>query len=302
MASAIVPYASYLARPGLRLAANPGAYVKYAPYVKAAARTIWRAYKMYRSRRVKRARAPMQMSAYGVRKRPLKRRRKNMPKMGRKYVGEPIGSSTAKSNFSRWVDTSLFGTRALNFHVINTTSAGTAINQRERTMINWRGTRICMFFRNTGNTNPINLNIAILCPKSTGAGNVPVATEFFRGDTSSRALDFGVTLSANEFRCRPINSDEYNILRHKRYTLAQSIPSGSGWNNGTLKNFVQIKWFIKAKRQIRYSASDGNTPTEGACYLVYWADFVGSPSGTAQTPNQISTNIDTTVYFRDPRN
>jgi len=148
------------------------AYVKYAPYVKAAARTIWRAYRMYRSRRVKRARAPMQMSAYGTRKRPLKRRRKNMPKMGRKYVGEPIGSSTAKSNFSRWVDTSTFGTRTLNFHVINTTSQGTGINQRERTMINWRGTRICMFFRNTGNTNPVNLNIAVLAPKSTGAGNV----------------------------------------------------------------------------------------------------------------------------------
>jgi len=153
---------------------------------------------------------------------------------------------------------STFGTRTLNFHVINTTSQGTAINQRERTMINWRGTRICMFFRNTGNTNPVNLNIAVLAPKSTGAGNVPVATEFFRGDVGTRAIDFGVTLSANEFRCRPINSDEYNILRHKRYTLAQT--AHLKWmEQRTLKNFLQIKWFIKAKRQIRYSASDGNT-------------------------------------------
>jgi len=146
-------------------------------------------------------------------------------------------------------------------------------------MINWRGTRICMFFRNTGNTNPVNLNIAVLAPKSTGAGNVPVATEFFRGDVGTRAIDFGVTLSANEFRCRPINSDEYNILRHKRYTLAQTAPSASGWNNGTLKNFLQIKWFIKAKRQIRYSASDGNTPTEDRVSLytgvTLWAPQVG---------------------------
>jgi len=218
----------------------------------------------------------------------------------RKRVGERIGTGPAKRHETNVDDT--LTTRELRSDPLLNIPAGTALNQRQRDIVNFRGIKVCMSLvlnsgLNTGNGEHVYVNVAVISPKAdnlTGDDAVPTA-EFFRGNADDRAQDFDSTqLSSLEFRCLPINTDKYNVHKHIRFMLGP-YASTEGKNTKTLE------FYVKVNRQIRYEATNAN-PEGKAMYLCYWACFQDDAAGTGQATGQINHQLRLVRYFREPKN
>lgn len=214
----------------------------------------------------------------------------------RRRVGEPVGKSTAKkvsSNFEYDLSTrTLYDEPLLNL------SKGTNIDDRLRDAVNFRGIKICMSLVNkTSTTNGQHLyfNYAIVSPKADGDKAIVTTTEFFRGAGTARGADFTTTLNALEFRCLPINTDKWNVHKHRRLSLAP-YSSNEGRNTRTME------WYHKIGRQIRYDDAGAQTPIGKQLFLVYWCDYQDNNSGTVVQTNVADLQMRFVKYFREPRN
>lgn len=142
------------------------------------------------------------------------------------------------------------------------------------------------------------LNVAVIIPKNT---TVPSETNFFRSTDAERGRDFDrAAMNALDFHCFNINTDNYHILRHKRYQISKSGATNTAHAEHLGKNYITIDWWIKLQRQIRW---DGATtgPINDHAYLAWWCDEMGLSLGAAANATALGTQFRTICYFREPR-
>lgn len=218
------------------------------------------------------------------------KRRRRMQK-----VGEDIGSSNTKRCTTNIVEVRNFNSRFLNKYLINVIPKTTTneIDKRQRDVVNLRGIKLQMEWRNNSN-EPLQCHWCILCPKyRQGIEN----SEFFRGHDNVRAVDFANTQSSTQFWTRPINTDDYTIIAHKRFTLAPK-DGGVAYNAEGPKNFRTVNRYIKIQRQCRY---DGDELVNGRLWLCYWADKFMTPAGTAGATSAYGASHRILTYFKEPK-
>jgi len=213
-------------------------------------------------------------------------------------VGERIGTSNCKVN----TDTGSAQRETRTLHIINCTdmahTSANEINARNRNLVNVRGIKICAEVNNQLN-EPLYLNMALLSVKN---GNVVSNVDFFRSPDASqtRSRNFANTLTSMDFHCLPLNSDQFTILKHKRYRL-----NGKETNNDYVANngntFMNIDWYKPIKRQIRFD-ENAQTLAETPIYLVYWCDRFGALTGTVSQANAMRFTWRVLTYFKEPKN
>lgn len=237
-----------------------------------------------------------------------KRKRRKFYRVSRRYakkrrmmrqIGERPGSSSSKKHALQDDATILtLSTRTLYSQTLTDLpkQTGDEINRRDRDIARLSGVKFCWELANN-TSDPVYLNWAIVIPKGD---NTVGSADFFRAYGTSRSVTFGSSLTSNDFHCRPINSDRYDIVTHKRYRLGPNNgASNTTWYAGTEKSYMNLNKYIKIKRQFRYEGvlnqSEGRIPI-----LVYWFDQFLKPSGTTPVPvvNILQRNIQ---YFRDPK-
>lgn len=290
--NAVVPYVGRLA---LRGAAARGA-VNWKPYAMAAARVIGRAARGYIRRKW------AKRSSYNGRlnRSPMRKRRKLF---SRTHIGESVGTTSTKKYIQNSTAPLAQSTRTCYTLNLTALQQGTEISSRLRQHANIRGMKICMEIKN-GTNVPLYFNCAVIAPKrvaETGIDALPI-NNFFRYQGTQRSIDFSNALSSLEFHCLPINTDDYTVLRHKRYRLITTQQATASWNVQSGSSFMNLDWYVPLKRQARYLQQEGRAaPTDGACYLAYWFDQFHTAAG--QTPVAAATTaVRTVTYFREPRN
>lgn len=209
----------------------------------------------------------------------------------RRSIGKPVGYATAKRYGIQLLEYAPRATKTLYSNVMINIPDGGGIDQRQRNIVNFRGVKICMYFRNNHSTVPKLLNIAMVIPKNEDVGpNIPV-TDFFRGDGNSRAIDFEATLNFLDMHCRNINADKYRVLFHTRVSVQQNSNTASA---GTFK-FMK---YVPIKRQVEFE--DGtlvSTPRKNVYLVYYFTDL-----NNAVTTSAMHVSISTTQYFKEPKN
>lgn len=237
-------------------------------------------------------------------KRWRKRRRSGYraSKKARYGIGERIGASNSKQTLQTRDNAFIaIPSRTLNITQLTGTDQGTSNNRQDRqnTIINCRGFKICMAVRNNIQNQPLYYNCAILSPKN--AGDITTAN-FFRGTgTLSRGLDFDNDRTALELHCLPINTDKFYVLKHKRYRLGPENRNNQQYHDAKMSNFMNIDWYVRLKRQLRYDDPDSNFPIDGAVYLVQWCDSYEATAGSLPLPTPLQVMQRHIMYFRDSK-
>lgn len=223
----------------------------------------------------------------------------------RRYVGYPVRYGTAKRTLVSLVADQSQSTRTLystDLTFIGHTDSN-EINARQRDIINLRGFRINLQFqRSTTNTvRDIVLHMAVVHDKGRADAALtatnPIQTgDFFRGNSTNRAIDFQTSLAGIEFNNLGINTDLYTVLAKKDYYLKSPEQDG--------RQSFRKKIYVKVNRQIRYDNEVGGTneevATDGRCFLVWWYELA-SGAGATSAAIQIGTQDRMCVtYWREP--
>lgn len=222
----------------------------------------------------------------------------NVGARGRRKIGHrPNQGNTKRRAFNT---TQVLGSsdRTLQTRNLCNIEFGDNVDERQRNMINIRGFKICMEFKNNL-IEPIYVNVAILHNKDSTDGE-PTNTDFFRASGSNRGIDFGnAALTGLDYHCRNINTDKHVILMHRRYKLTDKSTSGTfEANQGN--SYMTMQRYIPLKRQIRF---DGNADTvpNGSVYLCWWVSTWGSPAGAAPTAAAYDVTYRYTTYYKETR-
>lgn len=224
--------------------------------------------------------------------RRYKKRREEM-KRKRAKVGEPMGKAAAKTHIN---NTALTSRNTRTQYIQEMTgmpqiTTASSISSRSRQIINSIGFKLCIEFENM-ETVPLYINWAVI---STKHGNTtPGVINFFRSQDSgtSRATTFNNTLTSNEFRCLPINTDIYNVLMHKRFIVA-GTSTNTGYSHRVLDKYIKIN------RQLRYPTT-GDIECETPIYIVYWADKPLQGTGTVPVASAYQVQFKIIHYFKEP--
>jgi hypothetical protein len=215
----------------------------------------------------------------------------------RSRIGEPVGSGTSKQ---RWFQSDALVNESLVLHTIRLTDCdkGDNINQRTRNLINCRGFKVCMEMRNRSK-NRMYCNIAVLSPK---VDQTIETTDFFKGTGTTRGNTFSDARSSIELHCSAINTDRYNILKHKRFTFAPNPNEADVYNPNQGSTSRNINMYIPLKRQLRFEGT-GAQPVDGQVYLVYWFDkFLRKAGDVAGTADDVTVQATNRMYFHDSKN
>ncbi|AKV62255.1 putative capsid protein [Aiptasia sp. sea anemone associated circular virus] len=261
-----------------RTAYRVGSYARaYGPTAIRAGRRIWKAYRRYRG--------------------------KNREQFSRTNIGERVGSSSTKKRYAFTILNATQGdTRTLTTHLINNIPEKSALNQnnnRRRQIVNLRGVKLCLEFRNQL-ARPLYLNVAVLGQKTQNQDLPPSVLGFFRGfDQNSRSEDFTTARSANELHCLPINPDKFTVLRHKRYRLIPNSDAGTVYNDHSGHSYMNMDWWLKVKRQIRYT--DGGDIDSGSLWLCHWCDEIFAGTFAPVQPDAYAYTIRSICYFKEPK-
>lgn len=269
------PYAKI--HPGFKVAAhlynNSGRYVR-------AARVIGGAYRRYR-------------------------RAKRKRHLGRQHIGESVGTTTAKRREVLNNSSTSLTTRTLYVNQVTLLpkTATNDINSRQRDLINLRGVKICLAVNNTGG-NVLYFNYAVIAPKrlSELVGGTTIPSFFRSSSDDARSVNFSSALNAIEFKCLPINVDEYSVLMHRRYTIAPYQDAGgiTGPFNTQSKNWMHMMKYQRIGRQMRYNVAQ-STPNNNPIYCVFWADQMSTGTGGVAVANAFTVSERLVTYFREPK-
>lgn len=205
-------------------------------------------------------------------------------------MGHPPGSGTAKTNTGTQ-NTALTATRTLNAEPLLNLARGDNLNARERDVIDLRGFKVCMQMQNLRTAAPMYVNVAVISSKFNPT-QVPISTDFFRGEDTTRGVDFNNNLQSTEFGCLPINTDKYFIQTHRRFTLAPF--------NRDQVDYGSKQFYVPIKRQIRYDTS-GSGSQNRQFYLVWWCDTLLATAGTTPVTAAMNFQWKAVTYFREPK-
>jgi len=232
-------------------------------------------------------------------KKYLAGRKRKAAVFSKNHIGERIGTTNSKTAAVSYLEPTL-STRTLDIQELYLIPRGTDINARERDHMTLTGIRSCIHLRNSLE-QPQWVHVAIVGVKQT-TGNVPNTTKFFRANGTNRVTDFDNSLTGLEFMCLPINTDDYTILKHKRFNLpgtASSTPGEANFNNRP--NYRMLKMWTKVKRQIRYEDNNNTSNTDGRLWMLVWCDYVETPGGSVPTANALAFTSRHVTYFSDPK-
>lgn len=256
-----------------------------------------------RIKRAWRGRNKRGMRSYKRRKRAGARTKKsNVGKRVLRKFADPVGSSNCKR--TEYIqEPSTENSRTLYVHSLTTLIKGEKNNERERDLVNVRGIRLKIMFRNLANTET-SVNCAVISPKDCISG-VPNGTDLFRANDQYRWRNFQGGMSGWARAQQSINTDKYMVHFHKRYLL-----SGATANNG--RQYIRyFKRWLKINRQLRYETKpDGNesAPVNGDIYLITWYEnpLAGAnpPVNFPAVPDGIVNNImlyahDCVMYYKE---
>lgn len=277
---AIVPYA-YANR--FRYASRVGKFAwENRSDIKRAAQRIYRTYKKTRAQRQK-----------------SKVKGENFSP---KNIGKPIGTSDAKTWETHNVVATTGNTRELYSYSLIRIPEGTMETNRERQIINCSGIKICTEWQNnkaSSTLDTVYINMAVISPKEAVCGDLDLTVQFFGaqgGVANDRTRDFDTTLTSNEFRCLPINTDKWVVLKRKTIRLG---PSFANCPNDSYT--ANVDWYIKINRQLQFAANPEVQEAINPIYFVWWADEVFEPAGNLGQANSIRYGVRSIVYWRDPK-
>lgn len=176
------------------------------------------------------------------------------------------------------------------------------LDKRERLSATIKGVHLCFELRNNM-MEPMYVNVAVVILKGTDCD--PYTIRFFRATGNGRALDFDASvLSANDMHCRPINTDRYGILMHKRFLLNPTREDANTMHGqrspGT--SYMAFDKYIPVNRTFQYDVgATSSDPVNARLMLLWWCNpFMATPTAT-HTTAAISMSCLAVNYFGDPK-
>ena len=224
----------------------------------------------------------------------------------RSRVQNKIGTSSAKRNeITAGATLGIQNTRTLySINLLGNISPGNSgnnENRRETSLVNISGFKFCFYIRNN-QPNPLIWHFVLIAPKGC-TNNVDPTNDtileqnFFRAnDGIVRGTNFGNQLSGMEFMCKNINTDQWIVLKHKRYRLGPNQFQSDSTNTNR-DNFRIIEHYYKFKRQVRY---DDDVLVGAGLYLVGWADTIDASATSTPVSGGYSLQQRVIKYFREP--
>ena len=233
-----------------------------------------------------------------------RRARRSSSIWSRKKFGDPIGSSTTK-NFETVSNQEDEESRSLYVHslaILPRNTTGNDVNLRERNRVNIRGFKIYLQFLNKEANRSFSLNVAVVSPKydTLAQSSFPPIAFFRDATTNSLERDFTTANSNLIFSKFGINSDLYNVFKHKRYILGNTVGDVTGPNQQTGRSFKTIKWYVPIKRQLRFDGDTGIDRIDD-CYLVYWFDEIGALQASPSIVDSVRVTKICHLVYREPR-
>lgn len=204
------------------------------------------------------------------------RMRRNKDQFTMSELGRQAGHQESKRNNRESTPTTIKNKQLYSEDLIRVekdVSNNENITKRQRDTILHKGVKVCFSCKNI-RKEAVFLNWAIVCPKAVNATS---ATDLLRGDDTERYLTIGTSNTFMDLRCAPINTDRYNVIMHKRYTIKPDSDKSATSTEGA--DLVMIEKYIKTNRQLFFNG-DTATPLTNL-YMVYWVDYYASP-GAAQ--------------------
>ena len=230
-------------------------------------------------------------------------------KFSKAVLGRPIGTADCKTTL---VDGSLaIASRTLyGFNIIqipqvqitSTTGTGShpSISARERAVVDLRGIKLDIEYRNNINT-PLQVNVALIVPRQQ---NNYAASDWFTdpAGTTERYIGFSTALSSMQLNTYNICSDHYTIFMHKRFTLGGNANYAVSGTYQTQKaSFQTMRRYIPIKRQITFFNDDA-VDSDNPVFLVHWCDQPFNAAGANAETNRITANYLVRLYWREPKN
>lgn len=243
-------------------------------------------------------------------------------------IGERIGSSSCKKEIVQHTGTPVNCKENTLYHVnmcyikaMRDDDDKLRQDKRIKEIINVRGFKFCMTLASVIEGKPVQVNMALISPKKNGKlydqlhtnqythGSKTNVPKFFRdSDGVGRATDFDFKSSSLFLHCASLNTDEINVLFHRKFTLAPKVESTGDSAEGS-KSYKQLNFYVPLKRQIRFDhdeAADGDTDldwghtSQSDVYLVYWFTrlLTTGPNQTSGLKNVVEVQREFTTYFR----
>lgn len=216
-----------------------------------------------------------------------------------KRVGERIGTSNARveqieQRFA--IDSKTLHQQRL-LDLIKDTSFNDSTDRRLRDVVNFRGLKFCVHIRNTLAANKVLYgHLAIISCKNEPDDQTISTSNFFRsqGESTTRSVDFNsATRTGLDYYCLPLNTDLYNVHKHKRFRLNPA-------NSTEGRQERMIEFWLPVKRQLRYQSSS-SLPEGKNMYLLMWftnlEEVDGSPAGDPLA-NVAQVDYRITKWFR----
>lgn len=187
--------------------------------------------------------------------------------------------------------------RTLYFTQINQIEKATdnELDRRIRDSVYIKGFKCCMEFENNLN-RPMYFHSAIVYDKRSNDGTTIVTTDdFFRSrQGNERSVDFSTALSSLEFRCLPLNTDRFSVLRHKRFFLTP-VNSGAGFTAASGKNYKLYEDYIRLKKLVRWN----DNQAQSKIWWLQWFDYYGRVGGDPAEVGGATMTRMCTMYFKD---
>lgn len=226
--------------------------------------------------------------------------RSNRPTKRSRVIGHKKGTGTTKRNVTQDRDVIARNTRQLYHHNVISIPKTTTneIDSRQRDIVFLKGIKLCYELLNLS-AEPMCVNLAYIAPKHDN--DTDIAQEFFRGSGDTRALNFSTDLNSNDLHCRPINTDRWHILMHKRFKLDPrelSTSITSQRHASTRSSYTTINHYLKINRQIRFN-DDTSVQARSKIYLVYWFDKFMTAGGSNVQSNLLNVQFRTTLFFKE---
>jgi len=215
-------------------------------------------------------------------------------------IGERVGTTNCKTRSIGNGNSTMDG-GVLYSTDVTQIAKGTSPDTRLYDVMNLRGVTIYLYIENnrTNYTTPLTVSMALLGPKDTGTPGQITATNFFRGNNVTRALDFNSDISGLQTHTLAVNTDDYYVLFHRRFILGLNNTAWDASAENAERNRY-FKKYVKINRQVRYNTDDDNA-TDGRCYFVMWCDRIDRANEETFDAALAVRSFRTITWFRDPK-
>lgn len=234
-----------------------------------------------------------------MRRRYGKRRRARGPyapiKVKRR-VGETPGTDMCRATTQIQESSAPKDTRTVYDLDITNISPGSAIDNRDRGLINLRGWKMRVNWVNISDDELV-LNYAIISPKTANAVS---SAGFLRTYNQSRDADINTILPGIVMAYNPISTDKWNVILHRRHWLLPGA-SGGDVNSQRGSNYFFLNKYISLKRQVRFNDDTTDNAESGRCFFIWWTTDVGAATLEAPKTNKVILSSDIVTFWKNPK-